>query len=54
LLTDTLLNKTGTAFREIEQPGFQSNKLCELYGTLKSICFTYLDFKEKEMAKKVA
>jgi len=54
LLTDSLLDKAGVMDREIEQPGIRSNKLCEVYSTLKNICFTYLDFKEKRTGKEAA
>jgi len=55
LLTDPLLSKTGTIRNdELIQYGFRSNKLCEVYGTLRNICFTYFDFSEERALKQVA
>lgn len=54
LLTDSLLSRTGTiGYDELLRYGIRSNKLCEVYGALRIICFTYFDFSE-EALKQVA
>jgi hypothetical protein len=54
LLTDSLIDMAGAADQAADQHGVRSDKLCEVYGTLKNICFSYLDFREKRTEKKVA
>lgn len=55
LLTDSLLSKTGTPGNdELLQYGIRSNKLCEVYGSLRNICFTYFDFSKERVLKQVA
>lgn len=34
--------------------GIRSNKLCEVYGSLRNICFTWFDFSEEKALKQVA
>ena len=55
LLTDSLLEITGTiADDELLHYGIRSNKLCEVYGSLRNICFTYFDFSEERALRQVA
>lgn len=55
LLTDALLEKIGNIDDEIlVEYGVSSNKLCEMDGYLKNICFTCLDFTSLRNNKKVA
>jgi hypothetical protein len=54
LLTDSLLDITGAADNTADQLGIRSDKLCEVYGSLKNICFSYWDFKENSTEKKIA
>lgn len=55
LLTDSLVEITGAiADDELLHYGIRSNKLCEVYGTLRNICFTYFDFSEERALKQVA
>ena len=55
LLTDSLLEITGTADDdELLHYGIRSNKLCEVYGALRNICFTYFDFNEEWTLRQVA
>lgn len=55
LLSESLLNSTDTiADNELLHYGIRSNKLCEVSGTLRSICFTYFDFSEEGIIKQVA
>lgn len=54
LLTDSLLDITGAADNTADQLGIRSDKLCEVYGSLKNICFSYWDFKENSIEKKIA
>lgn len=54
LLTDTLLKATGITGEELLDKGIQSNKLCEVYGSLRNICFTWFDFTTADELKQVA
>ena len=55
LLTDSLLVMTDPVNDdELLQHGIRSNKLCEVYGSLRNICFTYFDFSEEKALKQVA
>ena len=55
LLTDSLLEKNGAIRNEeFMQYGIRSNKLCEVYGSLRNICFTWFDFSEETALKQVA
>jgi Protein of unknown function (DUF2652) len=55
LLTDSLLSKTGNIGNdELMQYGIRSNKLCEVYDSLRNICFTYFDFSEEIAMQQVA
>ena len=55
LLTDSLLEMTDTIHDdELLHNGIRSNKLCEIYGTLRNICFSYFDFSEEKMLVQVA
>jgi hypothetical protein len=54
LLNDSLLDITGAADNTADQLGIRSDKLCEVYGSLKNICFSYWDFKENSTEKKIA
>jgi hypothetical protein len=55
LMTDALLAQAGTiAETELLQSGIKSNKLCEVYDTLKNICFTYFDFRKEGVLQLVA
>jgi hypothetical protein len=55
LLTDSLVEVTGIVDdNELLQFGIRSNKLCEVYGALRNICFTYFDFSEERALKQVA
>jgi len=55
LLTDSLLEKNDPINDdELLQHGIRSNKLCEVYGSLRNICFTYFDFSEEKALKQVA
>ena len=55
LLTDSLLEKNAAIRNEeLMQYGIRSNKLCEVYGSLRNICFTYFDFREETALKQVA
>jgi hypothetical protein len=31
-------------YEPFEEPGVRCNKLCEVYGSLRNICFTYFDY----------
>jgi len=55
LLTDSLLEKSDpVGDDELLQHGIRSNKLCEVFGSLSNICFTYFDFSEEKALKQVA
>ncbi|HEX6169961.1 MAG TPA: DUF2652 domain-containing protein [Chitinophagaceae bacterium] len=55
LLTDSLFKRPHSLFDdELLQHGIRSNKLCEVYGGLRNICFTYFDFSERRSRKLVA
>jgi hypothetical protein len=55
LLTDSLLTIANPIDDdELLQYGIRSNKLCEVYGSLRNICFTYFDFSEAKALKQVA
>ncbi|HZZ76358.1 MAG TPA: DUF2652 domain-containing protein, partial [Puia sp.] len=55
LMTDALLAQAGTITEnEPLRSGIKSNKLCEVYGTLKNICFTYFDSEKENLLKLVA
>ncbi len=55
LLTDSLFKMPHSLFdHELLQHGIRSNKLCEVYGGLRNICFTYFDFSERRSLKQVA
>ncbi len=55
LLSDALLAFTGSLGEEkLLDYGIRSNKACEVYGSLRNICFTYLDFDEVSAFKQVA
>jgi len=55
LLTDSLLAMTDRIDDdELLQHGIRSNKLCEFYGSLRNICFTYCDFSQGKALKQVA
>jgi hypothetical protein len=42
LVTDALMKKAGSVIDE----GIRSNKLCEVYGSLRNICFSYWEYGE--------
>ncbi|HEX7844581.1 MAG TPA: DUF2652 domain-containing protein [Chitinophagaceae bacterium] len=55
LLTDSLLETAGLVNdEELAEHGIRSNKLCEVYGKMRNICFTYFDFSEERILKQVA
>jgi hypothetical protein len=55
LLTDSLLQVAGNVDQDkLLSYGVRSNKLCELYGGFRNICFTYLDFTEEQTWKQAA
>jgi len=55
LLTDSLVKMTGAiAGDELLHYGIRANKLCEVYGSLRNICFTYFDFCDDGVLKQVA
>lgn len=55
LLADSLFKMPHSRFDdELLQHGIRSNKLCEVYGGLRNICFTYFDFSERRSRKLVA
>lgn len=55
LLTDSLFKMPHSRFDgELLKHGIRSNKLCEVYGGLRNICFTYFDFTERRPRKLVA
>jgi len=55
LLTDSLVKMTGAiAADELLHYGIRANKLCEIYGSLRNICFTYFDFCDDGVLKQVA
>ena len=55
LLTDTLLEQICTMEgNEKKQGSLQSKKLCEIYGAVTNICFTYFDFKNENVLQQVA
>ena len=50
LMTDALQEMTGGIDEEeLLRYGIQSEKLCEVYGSLKIVCFTYWHFDTKKM-----
>jgi len=55
LLTDSLFTMPYDLFEdELLQHGIRSNKLCEIYGGWRNICFTWFDFSERRSWKQAA
>jgi hypothetical protein len=55
LLADSLFKMPHSLFDdELVKHGIRSNKLCEVYGGLRNICFTYFDFSERRSWKMAA
>ena len=55
LLTDALQELTGTISEdELLRYGIRSNKLCEVYGSLKVVCFTYWYSSKEKILEEVA
>jgi len=55
LLTDSLLQSLSIPdYNQLKQHGIRANKVCEVYGGLRNICFTYLDFSHERKWKQVA
>lgn len=55
LLTDSLLDKNDSIRNnELMQDGTRTNKLCEVYDSLRNICFTYFDFSGERELRQVA
>lgn len=53
LLTDVLLAQFPPLYYEtLEEHSVRSNDLCEIYGSLRNICFTYFDYSKEK--RKVA
>jgi hypothetical protein len=55
LLTDSLKEAIAdVAGHKLIQPDVHCNKLCELYGGLKNVCFSYIDFSTEKTYPHVA
>lgn len=55
LLTDELINACKTDVEcDIMYEGIRAGKLCEVYGGLRNMCFTYFDYEMQERIKLTA
>jgi hypothetical protein len=54
LLTDRLIADANNENHEQLINGIKSHKLCEIYGDLRNICFTYFEPSETNTSKMVA
>ena len=51
LLTDELIEASCPAQKKESLIGFSASKLCEVYGGLRNICFTYFDYEQENAEK---
>jgi hypothetical protein len=55
LMTESLEERAGDInSNRLTQQGFSSGQLCEIYGALKNICFTYFDFTVQKGYRQLA